>query len=136
MCNELASVDKATDITAGRQYPVSGKKENKNIKENHFPFTLLYILQDQKDEILAIDINATLDMYVTISRDGTIALRCLRTSKLWQHFKILYRHTVKNRKNENEKRIKKGFTKNFLYINALKLSLHGYIVVIGQSSRQ
>jgi len=28
------------------------------------------------DEILAIDTNQTLDLYVTLSRDGTIAVRC------------------------------------------------------------
>lgn len=82
------------------------------------------------DEIAAIDINETLDMYVTLSRDGTIALRCLRTSKLWHQFKIFF-------KPENDKPFSiKGFTKNFHHINALKLSLHGYIVVIGPSSRQ
>jgi len=38
--------------------------------------------------ILAIDINYQLDMYATVSKDGTIALRCLRTSQLWQRIKI------------------------------------------------
>jgi uncharacterized C2H2 Zn-finger protein len=86
------------------------------------------------DEIVALDINETLDMYVTLSRDGTIALRCLRTSKLWRHFKLLYK--LEN-KQENDKTIQiKGFIKNFKHINALKLSLHGYIVVCGPSSRQ
>lgn len=28
------------------------------------------------NEILAIDTNKTLDLYVTVSRDGTIAVRC------------------------------------------------------------
>jgi hypothetical protein len=40
------------------------------------------------DEILAIDTNQTLDLYVTLSRDGTIAVRCQRTSKLWVLFKM------------------------------------------------
>lgn len=52
------------------------------------------------DEIVALDINETLDMYVTLSRDGTVALRCLRTSKLWRHFKLLYK--LEN-KQENDK---------------------------------
>lgn len=30
--------------------------------------------------ILGIDINATLDMYVTASADGNLFVRCLRTS--------------------------------------------------------
>ena len=38
------------------------------------------------DEIVDIDTNYTLDMYVTLSKDGTIALRCMRTSQLYQHF--------------------------------------------------
>jgi hypothetical protein len=40
------------------------------------------------DEILAIDTNQTLDLYVTLSRDGTIAVRCQRSSKLWVLFKM------------------------------------------------
>lgn len=85
------------------------------------------------DEIVAIDINDTLDMYVTLSRDGTIALRCLRTSKLWKQFKLLYIHNS----HKEEKLVQiKGFVKNFSYIKALKLSLHGYIIVCGPSSRQ
>ena len=69
-------------------------------------------------------------MYITLSRDGTLAIRCLRTSRLWKHFKLIY-------KPESEKNNQiKGFVKNFKYINALKLSLHGYIVVCGPSSRQ
>ena len=82
------------------------------------------------DEIVAIDINETLDMYVTLSRDGTIALRCLRTSQLWQHFMLIYKPNIQ------ENRWLKGFTKNFKFINALKLSCHGYIAVCGPSSRQ
>lgn len=30
----------------------------------------------------------------------------------------------------------RGYAKNFKYISALKLSLHGYIIVCGPSSRQ
>ena len=41
------------------------------------------------DEIVDIDTNAVLDMYVTLSRDGTIALRCMRTSQLYQHFLLM-----------------------------------------------
>lgn len=86
------------------------------------------------DEIVALDINETLDMYVTISRDGTIALRCLRTSRLWRHFKIFYSN--ESRQQEEGKSVKiKGYQKNFCYINALKLSLHGYIFVCGPISR-
>lgn len=80
------------------------------------------------DEILAIDTNATLDMYVTLSRDGTIAVRCQRTSKLWYHFKIF----TKTQKQNNKEYIIQGFSKIFRHINALKLSLHGYIVLVGQ----
>jgi hypothetical protein len=86
------------------------------------------------DEIVALDINDTLDMYVTLSRDGTIALRCLRTSRLWKYFKLLYIHNKQEEKNQKPIHIK-GFVKNFSYIKALKLSLHGYIVVCGPSSR-
>jgi WD40 repeat protein len=57
-------------------------------QKDQFPYTPLFKLQDQMDEILAIDTNQTLDMYVTLSRDGTIAVRCQRTSKLWVHFKM------------------------------------------------
>ena len=67
-------------------------------------------------------------MYVTLSRDGTIAVRCQRTSTLWQHFKIFSRKEKKDNKNiENVT----GFSQTFRHIYALKLSLHGYIVVIG-----
>lgn len=86
------------------------------------------------DEIVALDINDTLDMYVTLSRDGTIALRCLRTSRLWKHFKLLYIHNKHEEKNQKPIHIK-GFVKNYNYIKALKLSLHGYIIVCGPSSR-
>lgn len=41
------------------------------------------------DEIVDIDTNHVLDMYVTLSRDGTIALRCMRTSQLWHHFLLM-----------------------------------------------
>lgn len=85
-------------------------------------------------EIVAIDINDTLDMYVTLSRDGTIALRCLRTSKLWRQFRILYK--LEQKENTDKTIQVRGFIKNFKYISALKLSLHGYIVVCGLSSRQ
>jgi WD40 repeat protein len=54
----------------------------KKTKE-YFPYELLYKVQDQQDEILTIDSNQTLDMYCTLSRDGTITLRCQRTSTLW-----------------------------------------------------
>ena len=65
------------------------------------------------DAILAIDINLTLDMYVTVSADSTIALRCLRTSQLWNLIPIE----------------KKAIHSNFEVLS-LKLSLHGYIVLI------
>jgi hypothetical protein len=87
------------------------------------------------DEIVALDINETLDMYVTISRDGTIALRCLRTSRLWRHFKILYRNESKQTAEDGKTFEIKGYIKNFVYISSLKLSLHGYIFVCGPISR-
>lgn len=34
--------------------------------------------------VLGIDINATLDMYVTASADGNLFIRCLRSSQLWK----------------------------------------------------
>jgi hypothetical protein len=80
------------------------------------------------DEILAIDTNATLDMYVTLSRDGTVAVRCQRTSKLWCHFKIF----SKTLKQKDKEIIITGYTKTFRHIYALRLSLHGYIVIVGQ----
>jgi uncharacterized C2H2 Zn-finger protein len=86
------------------------------------------------DEIVALDINDTLDMYVTISRDGTIALRCLRTSRLWRDFKILYRNESKKQEDGRAFQLK-GYIKNFTCISALKLSLHGYIFVCGPTSR-
>ena len=62
--------------------------------------------------ILAIEINLTLDMYVTASSDGTLALRCLRTSSLW---KIIQNKQLLNKKTT---------------VVSLKLSLHGYIALI------
>ena len=87
------------------------------------------------DEIVACDINETLDMYVTISLDGTVALRCLRATRLWHHFKILYRNESKKPTKDGKTFEIKGYIKNFVYISALKLSLHGYIFVCGPISR-
>lgn len=81
------------------------------------------------DEILAIDTNQTLDMYVTLSRDGTIAVRCQRTSKLWVHFKMF----CKRQNTKKEEVIITGFNKAFRHIDAIRLSLHGYIVLVGSS---
>ena len=81
------------------------------------------------DEIVDIDTNHVLDMYVTLSRDGTIALRCMRTSQLYQHFLLM--NKLENSQGEVE--IATGFTKIFGQVYALKLSCHGYIIVVGQS---
>ncbi len=51
-------------------------------------------------------------MYVTASRDGTIALRCLRTSQL---FKIISQDKLQQLSVE---------------VLTLKLSLHGYIIIL------
>ena len=61
---------------------------------------------------MAIDINYTLDMYVTASRDGTIALRCLRSAHLW---KVISLEKLQQLNVE---------------VLTLKLSLHGYIIVM------
>jgi hypothetical protein len=66
-------------------------------------------------------------MYVTLSRDGTIAVRCQRTSKVWYHFKIF----GKTKKTNNKDYIVQGFSKLFRHVSALRLSLHGYIIVVG-----
>lgn len=79
-----------------------------------FPYRLQYKLQDQFDEILAIDTNATLDVYATVSRDGTVSVRCQRTSKLWYHFKLFCDQTSSQGKVQAQKIFKK--------IVALKLS--------------
>jgi uncharacterized C2H2 Zn-finger protein len=79
------------------------------------------------DEILTMDVNQTLDMYVSLSRDGTLAVRCLRTSTIFYHFKIFSKHQTK----QNQDIIITGFTQTYRHINALKLSLHGYIVLVG-----
>mmetsp|Transcript_3004 Transcript_3004/g.2852 ORF Transcript_3004/g.2852 Transcript_3004/m.2852 type:complete len:165 (-) Transcript_3004:398-892(-) len=80
--------------------------------DKNFPFILKTILQDQMAAILAIDINLVLDMFVTASSDGTIVLRCLRSARL---FKV-----VTNTKLQIK----------HLQVVALKLSLHGYIVLV------
>jgi hypothetical protein len=81
------------------------------------------------DEIVAIDTNSTLDMYTTVSKDGTVALRCLRTSKLWHLFKLCIPKEIKG----HHKPIY-GFSKIFRHVAYVKLSLHGYIVVIGRTT--
>ena len=76
-----------------------------------FPYYLKYKTQDHLGAVLALDINQTLDMYVTASADGTLALRCLRTSMLW---KVI----------QNEKLVSNR------EVVSLKLSLHGYIFIV------
>ena len=78
---------------------------------------------------MAIDYNQTLDMYVTVSRDGTVAVRCMQTSRLWYQFRIFYNA----QKHKGEVSFVYGFHQNFKHIEAVKLSLHGYIVLIGQT---
>jgi hypothetical protein len=51
-------------------------------------------------------------MYVTASRDGTLALRCLRTASLWKLLTL------------------DKLTHPDMEVMSLKLSLHGYIVVM------
>jgi len=102
----------------------------KRVQTDPFPYKLLYKVQDQFDEILAIDTNRTLDMYVTVSRDGTVALRCQRTSKLWYHFTLFCE--PQSQKASGNRPPLRGFSKIFKRIIALRLSLHGYIVVVGQ----
>ena len=69
----------------------------------------MYKIQDQMDEIVDLDINHVLDMYVTLSRDGTIALRCMRTSQLYQHFLLVNKHEKSN----GDVEITTGFSKIF-----------------------
>ena len=59
--------------------------------------------------IFAIDINMTLDMYVTASADGNIVLRCLRTSQVWKFIPV------------------DRLSQPNIEVLSLKLSLHGYI---------
>jgi hypothetical protein len=54
-------------------------------------------------------------MYVTASRDGTVALRCLRSSSLWKQIYI------------------EKLTAPSMEVVSLKLSLHGYIVVMARN---
>ena len=68
--------------------------------------------------VLAIDINPTLDMYVTASRDGTLALRCLRTSALWKVINL------------------EKLQQPTMEVLSLKLSLHGYIVVMMRNAQK
>ena len=84
------------------------------------------------DEIVDMDVNHVLDMYVTLSRDGTIALRCMRTSRLYHHFLLMSK--VESQDGETE--INTGFTKIFGQVYAIKLSYHGYIIIVGLSSVQ
>ncbi len=65
-------------------------------------------------------------MYCTLSKDGTIALRCQRTSRLWYLFKP-YLKLGKTKKDETIV----GLSQVLRHVNALKLSLHGYIIVVG-----
>jgi hypothetical protein len=51
-------------------------------------------------------------MYVTASRDGTLALRCLRTAQLWKVIAL------------------DKLTHPDMEVMSLKLSLHGYIVLM------
>lgn len=55
-------------------------------------------------------------MYVTASRDGTVALRCLRSSQLW---KVIPLEKLQAPSAE---------------VLTLKLSLHGYIVIMMKES--
>jgi hypothetical protein len=54
---------------------------------------------------MTIDTNKTLDMYATISKDGTVSLRCQRTSTLWHQFKLF----SKSRSKQSEKIEAQGF---------------------------
>lgn len=63
------------------------------------------------DQIVDLDTNMTLDMYVSLSRDGTVALRCLRTSHLWQHFPLVIARP--NVGEENDVAVYAGFSWNF-----------------------
>jgi hypothetical protein len=83
-----------------------------------FPYCLKYKIQDHMAAVLAIDINMTLDMYVTASADGTLGLRCLRSSQLWKVIpldKLLTPH---------------------IEVLSLKLSLHGYIFIALKTSQK
>ena len=81
------------------------------------------------DEIVDIDSNHVLDMYVTLSRDGTIVLRCMRTSHLFQHFLLMNKVEMP----DGSFQIGTGFSKIFGKVYSLKLSYNGYIIVVGQS---
>ena len=55
-------------------------------------------------------------MYVTASRDGTLAIHCLRSAQLW---KLIYLDKLAQPDME---------------VKSLKLSLHGYIVIMMKNS--
>jgi len=129
-CHRVDCVD-MTEDTNDTQMKIEDDK-NKNVPDisakKAFPFDLLYTVQDQMDEIVDIDTNQTLDMYVTLSRDGTIALRCMRTSHLWQHFML-----ISKQEKDGQEKVITDYQLIFGQVNALKLSLHGYIIVVGKS---
>jgi hypothetical protein len=57
-------------------------------------------------------------MYVTASRDGTLALRCLRNSTLWKVISL------------------EKLQQPSMEVQSLKLSLHGYIVVMMKNTQR
>lgn len=57
-------------------------------------------------------------MFVTASRDGTIALRCLRSAQLWRLI------TLEKLQSEE------------VELLTLKLSLHGYIIIMMKNDRK
>lgn len=124
---ETAPTSAATEERKGSNDTSGAAGGGRNANKNFFPFTLLYKLHDQMDEIVDIDTNYVLDMYVTISRDGTVALRCMRTSHLWQHFLLV------NKLVKEDIEVVVGLSKIFKQVYSIKLSCHGYIIVVGQS---
>jgi len=138
--NDINNVSKALECNDKSKVPLTntGRIPSGNRRRGAaFPFVLINTIHDQLQEIIAIDTNETLDMYVTLSQDGTIALRCQRTSRVMQHF------MVQAKPDGKEKRIRgKGnqlvhemlckFNEIFKKVHFLKLSLHGYIIICGE----
>lgn len=51
---------------------------------------------------------------------------------MWYHFKIY----GKTKRSNNKDYIVQGFTKLFRHVSALRLSLHGYIIIVGDPADQ
>jgi len=109
--NQTSPEERKQKDSSSHDTNAQGASRHRDSNKNAFPFTMMYRIQDQMDEIVDIDTNHVLDMYVTLSKDGTIALRCMRTSQLWQHFLLMNVNKVEPQNKDVE--IVTGFSKIF-----------------------